>query len=501
MKKNIAVMYNALTDSGLPDEHDVLDQVHAVCRAIEQLGGHAIKVPCTLNLEDLASRLRHLNPQRVFNLVESLDGHGRLIHLVPSLLESLGLAYTGCPAGAILLSSHKVMAKERLRAAGLPTPEWINPVPEDLPWTGGWQGQGGRTASGSRRQWILKSLWEHASFGLEQDNLVTGSVDEVWQLMAHRAPSLGNACFAEVFVDGREFNLSILEYNGTPKVLPPAEICFSGFGDRPKIVGYRAKWMPEAEEYSSTHRCFDFDPVDAPLLAQLSDLALKCWHLFGLKGYARVDFRVDGQGCPFILEINANPCISRDAGFPAALEKSGISFHEAMGHILGWASRQPLSGIHFRYEPVAADVQGIEELVRQTGFFRPDEIDIARELVQERLEKGAASSYSFVLACEGNRVIGYGCYGLIPCTSTSYDIYWIAVLPEFQSKGLGKKILEDMQQCILSSGGRQVYVETSTKAQYASSRAFYKRCGYACKVVLEDFYESGDGKAIYNKVL
>jgi len=158
-------------------------------------------------------------------------------------------------------------------------------------------------------------------------------------------------------------------------------------------------------------------------------------------------------------------------------------------------------GIRLRYEPVPEDLKSIRQLVEATGFFRPDEVEIAQELVQERLDKKAASGYWFVFACKGEEVIGYGCYGPIPCTLTSYDIYWIAVAPTHQGRGVGKIILIEMERLINESSGMRAYVETSTQQRYASTRSFYERCGYTCEVVLDDFYAPGDGKAIYSKTV
>ena len=158
-------------------------------------------------------------------------------------------------------------------------------------------------------------------------------------------------------------------------------------------------------------------------------------------------------------------------------------------------------GIILRYKIVKEDLKSIEDLVKATGFFRPDEVEIAVELVGERFEKGDESGYFFVIASKNDKVIGYGCYGPIPCTLTSYDIYWIAVSPDYQGLGLGKAILTKMEHLIIESKGKRVYVETSTQTRYASTRIFYERCGYHCEVILEDFYEPGDGKAIYSKIL
>ncbi len=344
MNKVIAIVHNAVQDPCLPDDQDVLVQVEAVSQALDRLGYHPRAIPCTLDLETLKQTLTGLSPRAAFNLVESLDGHGRLIQWVPSLLETLAIPYTGCPAQAIYTTSHKVMAKERMRAAGLPTPDWINPMPLDFPWinrgdrTSGAMGDGGPTvpmATDPSDTWMIKSLWEHASLGLEPENLVTGTLEQVAGRLQGRAKALGGACFAEKYIHGREFNLSVLATNTGVRVLAPAEILFKGIDqDQPRIVGYRAKWIPEALEYQNTPRSFEFSSHDRSLVADLEQLALRCWQVFGLRGYARVDFRVDNHNHPFILEINTNPCISPDAGFAAALNRSGISFVHAVEQIL-----------------------------------------------------------------------------------------------------------------------------------------------------------------------
>lgn len=345
MNKTIAVVHNAVKDNSLPDEQDVLIQVASVSDALRHLGYRPVAVPCDLNLDILKSNLETMNPLAAFNLVESLDGHGRLIHVVPGFLAAMGIPYAGCPAEAIYATSHKIMAKERIRAAGLPTADWINPVPSDIPWAGatGVKDKNADIIGTPTKLWIIKSLWEHASLGLEKENLVKGTAGEIASLLEKSARNLGGACFAEAFIDGREFNLSILETDAGAIVLPAAEIHFRGFSpDTPKIVGYKAKWMPESTEYNGTPRSFDFPATDRNLILNLEKISLRCWQLFGLRGYARVDFRVDETGAPFILEINANPCISPDAGFAAALERAGIDYNHAVEQILN-RSNQPVA--------------------------------------------------------------------------------------------------------------------------------------------------------------
>jgi D-alanine-D-alanine ligase len=334
----IAIAHNAVTDTDAPDERDVLVQAAAVQAALTDLGHRTALLPCTLDLAALRQRLSERPPDLVVNLVESLDGRGRLIHLVPSLLDAMGVPYTGSCAEAILVTSHKVLAKERLTALRLPTPPWIGPVPADLPTLSA----GDPAAADPSCRWIVKSLWEHASIGIDEaSTALCEPGDDVVARLRDRAPDVGGACFAERFIEGREFNLSLLAGPDGPEVLPPAEILFEGYpAGALRIVGYRAKWDESSYEFHHTPRRFDFPQQDAGLLQRLRDLAAQCWHGFGLKGYARVDFRVDAGGQPWILEINANPCLSPDAGFAAALEAAGIGFAGAVGRILADAGRR-----------------------------------------------------------------------------------------------------------------------------------------------------------------
>ncbi|SPD73210.1 GCN5-related N-acetyltransferase [uncultured Desulfobacterium sp.] len=509
----IAIAHNQVTDSSLPDERDVLVQAETVSKALLSLGHQPVPIPCNLDLSALKLAVERLRPDCIFNLVESLDGRGQLIFLVPSLFDALGVIYTGSPSASIYLTSHKVMAKEKMRAAGLPTPDWVGPYPFEP------CSKYGSSIRWPKGPWIIKSVWEHASIGLTGDGLVVAERPEViMDSMRIRAPELAGACFAELYIEGREFNLSILAGTDGPKVLPPAEIIFEGYQeDRAHIVCYKAKWDEQSFEYSHTPRRFDFTDEDTLLLKELEKLAIQCWKVFGLKGYARVDFRVDKDGRPFILEVNANPCLSPDAGFAAAISRAGMSFDSAVeciindvmgkgGHINSTKSKSDgyptsIKDTCFRYEPCMKDVEDIRRIIVETNFFHPYEVEVAIELVEERLTKGPASDYYFVFLEKDDQLIGYSCYGPIPCTASSYDLYWIAVDPVYQRKGAGKMILDETERLIGEAGGTRVYVDTSQSEIYNTTRAFYQRCGYVFESVLEDFYAPGDGKLVCCKVL
>lgn len=155
----------------------------------------------------------------------------------------------------------------------------------------------------------------------------------------------------------------------------------------------------------------------------------------------------------------------------------------------------------FRDVPRPDDVAAVRELVTDTGFFRPDEIAVAAELVEERLAKGTDSGYYFILADVDGRLAGYVCYGPTPCTIGSYDLYWIAVAGAMQGRGLGLRLAERTERAVVAMGGRRLYVETSGKELYRPTQAFYEKAGYRKAAVLPDFYDIGDDKIIYQKNL
>lgn len=149
----------------------------------------------------------------------------------------------------------------------------------------------------------------------------------------------------------------------------------------------------------------------------------------------------------------------------------------------------------------AGDPAAIEELVRATAFFSAEEIAIARELADDGLTAGRASHYRFLLAEQGPDLHGYACYGRVPCTSSSWDLYWIAVQPGMQRRHIGQALLTATEADIGHAGGTRVYADTSSRAQYAPTRAFYRRAGYRQAAHFPDFYAPGDGKIVFVRVL
>lgn len=164
-------------------------------------------------------------------------------------------------------------------------------------------------------------------------------------------------------------------------------------------------------------------------------------------------------------------------------------------------TKDAMHGLRWRYNLQSGDPERIQRLVDITGFFNPEEVAVAKELVDERMAKGEVSGYYFVMAEHYGRLVGYACYGPIAGSANSFDTYWIAVHPDFQRRGLGRRLIKETERLIYKAGGRRIYVETSQRAQYASTRIFYENCNYRLEATLNDFYAPGDGKAIYCKVL
>jgi D-alanine-D-alanine ligase len=317
MKKAL-ILINKISGNPTEDEMDVLSQAAQVESALLELGYISSREFMDLNLELSRQNILSYSPELVFNLVETIDQRGDLIYLAPALLGSMRIPYTGCPLDGMFLTSNKILTKKLLAHNGVRTPEWFESTgPIDL---------------NPSKTYIAKPLWEDASVGITDSSVFRGSDAEVLIRVKER---WGKGFFTEEFIDGREFNISVLGGETGPQVMPLAEIIFHEFpAGKPKIVGYAAKWDQDTFEYKNTLRSFDLTNTSEGLQAELGKMALQCWEIFNLRGYARVDFRVDTNNNPYVLEINANPCISPDAGFYAACSKAGLTFKEVVKRII-----------------------------------------------------------------------------------------------------------------------------------------------------------------------
>ncbi|HQA75627.1 MAG TPA: ATP-grasp domain-containing protein [Salinivirgaceae bacterium] len=311
----IAILYNKVSENAADDESDVLDQVELVENNLIKLGHVVEHIQITLDMQSVKNELVDGNYDAVFNLTESIDNHGELITFGPALVDVLKIPYSGSSYEAIFLTTNKPVTKILLERYGILTPQIITP-------------QNINTIDVNKR-YIIKPIWEDGSLFLDEDCVVYGK-----ELIERMKEIDFRYFFVEQYIDGREFNISILtRLSEEPQALKPAEIVFKNYsGNKPKIVGYSAKWEVESFEYKNTIR--EFPTLSKTLHNKLNKICVDCWKLFKLKGYARVDIRLDKNENPYVIEINANPCISPDSGFVAALKESGITETEAIERII-----------------------------------------------------------------------------------------------------------------------------------------------------------------------
>lgn len=316
--KKVVILINKISSEPLQDELDVLDQACLVEEALEKLGYDTEWLFTGINLASTSKKLLEMNPFFVFNLVESLDSDGKLIHLAPALLDHLKIPYAGCSGESIYVTGNKILSKNIMISAGLPAPELWDFITKHVP--------------DPSMLYIAKPVMEDASVGITDENILPGDIEEIRKFMkAH--PEM--KYFFERYIAGREFNISVLGGKNGPEVLPIPEIIFDRYPqEKPKIIGYQAKWDEDSFEFKHTNRIFGIEYKEPELAEKLKEICVSCWNLFGLKGFARVDLRVDELGKPWVLEVNANPCLSEDAGFYAATRQAGYPFTEVMKRII-----------------------------------------------------------------------------------------------------------------------------------------------------------------------
>jgi len=156
--------------------------------------------------------------------------------------------------------------------------------------------------------------------------------------------------------------------------------------------------------------------------------------------------------------------------------------------------------MNFRRELKESDNDSVSRILESTGFFYDYEIDIALELVQENLEKGEEKSgYIFIMAEMDEKPVAFACFGKTPCTADSFDLYWIAVHQNQKGKGVGKLLLNLIEKEVVNLGGKNIWVETSSRPLYEPTRMFYLKTGYQLISELPDFYGENDHKNIFLK--
>jgi ribosomal protein S18 acetylase RimI-like enzyme len=143
------------------------------------------------------------------------------------------------------------------------------------------------------------------------------------------------------------------------------------------------------------------------------------------------------------------------------------------------------------------DREPIRRILQATAVFRPEELEVAFELVDVALDKPDQRDYTFAVAECGGAVAGYACWGETPCTRGTFDLYWIATDPALHGKGVGGRLMDFAEEEMRARGGRLCVIETSSLPPYEPTRRFYLGRGYAEAARLKNFYTDGDDKVIY----
>ncbi len=318
MNKTVIILFNEITNSSSQDEIDVLEQAEIVFKSLTELGYKPEKMTFSIDIKQTIEKISAFNPLFIFNLVESIESNNEMISLAPLLFNHLRIPYTGAPLDAMFVTTNKVLTKKILKLSEINTANWFMLNELDL--------------LEKNERYIIKPISEDGSVKLDEDSVFSGNDEEYIERIKTYDASY---YFVEQYIDGREFNLSVLGGKLEPEVMPPAEIQFVDYPpEKNKVVGYKAKWIEDSFEYTNTPRTFDFPESDTPLLEKLKRMARRCWNEFGMKGYSRVDFRVDKNGEPFVMEINANPCIADYSGFPAAVKQGGYDYRAMIERIV-----------------------------------------------------------------------------------------------------------------------------------------------------------------------
>lgn len=314
----ILIFVDKLSSNPTKDERDTLEEAENVKIALIKLGHNVLTKTFSLNLEENLNIIKKINPDLIFNLVETLEGSDTL-HLAPLLFEKHKIKYTGGNSKALFLTGDKVYTKQLLKQIKIKTPKYYHTDMKSI------------NLSLINKTVIVKSRSEEASCGIDDNSVITFKCKKDISTFIDANKDM----FVEEFIDGKEFSISILNINSKPTVLPIARMDFINFSDnKPKILNYKSKWDETSFEYLHTKRSFDLKDESSTLLKKMESISKKCFKELGSKGYLRVDFRVDQNEIPYVLEINMNPCINIDSGFVAAANKRGINFNDLINYII-----------------------------------------------------------------------------------------------------------------------------------------------------------------------
>ena len=313
----VALVYDDVSSrpSASADDLSILESLDAVDDAILALGYTPLWIPVPPRIDGWIELLAASSIDVVFNLCEGVGGDSANEVRVAGIVELLGLRMTGCSAETLGLARRKDRVNALLRDGGVPVPDWamVKVSKRRLYW--------------DKFPAIVKPAAEDASIGITQQSVAKNRRELA---KAIDAAEKFDKVLVQQFIDGREFNVGIVGKT----LLPVNEIDFSKMpaGTWP-MLSYAAKWdIGSAEDLGSRPQC----PADITeeQRDRLYDLTLDAWRVVEGRGYGRVDFRMDGDGKFYVLEVNPNPDLSPGAGLTRMAAAVGWEYPQLIERII-----------------------------------------------------------------------------------------------------------------------------------------------------------------------
>ena len=285
----------------------------------------------TLNIKDdiqtILKDIKKNKPDIIFNFVEIYKEDARNEMNIVSLLELLGMPFTGAPPMALANCQSQIFTKRLLNALSIKTPRFtiLKRIPKAY-------------RHGLKYPLIVKPAYEDASVGIENESIVE-NVEKLKERTEYIFKYFAQPALIEEFIEGRELNVAILG-DKNPRALPISEIDFSEMPDHlHNIVSYQAKWDPYHESYHKTIPiCPALLPVEVETKAK--EIALKAFKIMGCRDYARIDIRLGKNNNLYVLEVNPNPDLTESAGFMRSAEAAGYNYTTALKKIINLALKR-----------------------------------------------------------------------------------------------------------------------------------------------------------------
>jgi D-alanine-D-alanine ligase len=280
--------------------------------------GFKVNVLPVYNARRFINDILNLKTDLIYNFCEMVELESQEEIFAAGLFELVKVPYTGAPPMTLGLCLDKAKTKIILSHYGIPTAKF-DLFNESID---------GCKKINLRFPVIVKPVREDASAGINEKSVVYDR-KELEERVEYIIKMFKQPALVEEFIDGREVNVAILG-NNPPVVLPISEIDFSHLPSHlPKIVSYEAKWIPNTDYYEKTIPICPA-PLEPELERKIKDIALSCYKIMGCRDYARVDMRIDKEGNPYVLEVNPNPDLSRNAGFMRSASVYGLTPEETI---------------------------------------------------------------------------------------------------------------------------------------------------------------------------